>query len=331
MNSMSVFAVRQVHRLGVFVLLLLTVLYGPVIQAQAFPNKPVRVIVPTGAGGSNDLVARAIATTLGEIWGQSVLVDNRAGASGTIGADIVAKAPPNGYTIGLVASTFASVASMGGKLPFDSIRDFAPVSHVASAPWVVVVNPGLAAKTTAEFIQLAKKMPGKINYSSTGEGGAIHLAGELLKSMAGIDLQHVPYKSTVQGMNDVISGQVEMTITSVGAAMPHVTAGKLRALAVTGASRSRQAPSIPTIGETVPDYEFDNWFGVLAPRGTPSDIVLQIRDAMVRSLASREVSQVFAGMSIEPIGSSPAQFADKIRNEITKFSKLARDLGLRTD
>lgn len=297
-------------------------------HGQGYPNRPVRVIVPTGAGGSNDLIARAIGVKLAEAWGQPVVVDNRAGAAGTIGADLVAKAAPDGYTLALVASTFAANPAISAKLPFDPIRDFAPVSHIASSQWVVVVPPTLPATSMAEFIQLARKRPGQMNYASTGEGSVIHLAGELLASMAGIELKHIPYKSTAQGVNDVIAGRIEMTITSLAAAMPQATAGKLRVLAVTSLNRSPQFPNIPSVSETVAGFEFDNWFGVLAPRGTPPEIVVQIRDAFAKAMQTREVTQMFLAQSIAPVGSTPAQFADKIRREIEKYGKLAKALGL---
>jgi len=300
-------------------------------QAQAFPTRAVRIVVPTTPGGTLDLVARLVAQKLSEYWGYGVIVDNRAGAGGIIGTDVAAKATPDGHTIAFVASTFTVTASVHKNLPYDSLRDFAPVTLATFSPWVLVVNPSLPVHSVKELIALAKEKPGQINYASTGSGGATHLAAELLKSMAGVDITHVPYKGSVQAVNDVISGQVQLTITGLTATASNVAAGKLRLIAMTGRKRAAAFPDVPTIGESVPGYEYNNWFGVLAPQATPNDIILQLHDGIVRALQAQELRQLLLAQSIEPVGSSPAQFGDTIREEISKYTKLARKIGVKVD
>lgn len=300
-------------------------------HAQAFPAKVVRIVVPTAAGGSIDFVARLHAQELNKFWSQGVIVDNRAGAGSTIGTDIVAKAPPDGHTIAFVPQEFATSAGVYGKLPYDPLRDFAPVTMLAFSTWILVVNPTLPARSVKELIALAKAKPGQINYASTGNGTGTHLAVELLKNMAGINMVHIPYKGTVPALTDVIAGQVGLTVTGMAAGMPHVKTAKLRVLAVTGTNRSAVVPEIPTIGETVPGYEANNWLGVLAPRGTPSEIVAQLHASIVRALQTSEVKQLLLAQGIEPVGSSPAQFSETIRLEVGKYTKLAKDIGVRID
>lgn len=317
---------------------LLAVLLGTVIgatdralHAQAFPSRPVRIVVPTTPGGTLDLVTRLLAPKLNESWGQGVVVDNRAGAGGIIGYEVAAKANPDGHTITMVASTFTVTASVHRKLPYDSLRDFAPVSLVAFSPWVLVVHPSLPARTVKELIAITKERPGQINYASTGSGGATHLAAELFKNLTGADITHVPYKGTIPAVSDVISGQVQLTITGLTAAMPQVTAGKLRLIAVTGRNRTPSLPDVPTIGESVPGYEYNNWFGALAPRGTPSAVVVQLQSGIAHALKAKEVRQALLAQSIEPVGSSPAQFGEMLQQEIGKYTKLARKIGVQVD
>lgn len=313
------------------VLTLVGMLPDRTVHAQGFPTRAVRIVVPTTPGGTLDFVARLLAQKLNESWGQGVIVDNRAGAGGIIGYDVAAKANPDGHTIAIVASTFTVTASVRGKLPYDSVRDFAPVTLVAFSPWVLVVHPSLPVRTVKELIALTKERPGQINYASTGSGGATHLAAEMLKSMTGANITHVPYKGTAQAVNDVVGGQVQLTITGLTAAMPQVTSGKLRLLAMTGRNRTAALPDVPTIGESVPGYEYNNWFGVLAPRATPNPIVLQLHGNIVRALQANEVRQPLVAQSIEPVGTTPAQFGDMIRQEIGKYTKLAKSIGVQVD
>lgn len=300
-------------------------------HAQEFPSKIVRIVVPTAPGGTVDFVARLLAQKLTDSWGQGVIVDNRAGAGGVIGAEIVAKATPDGYTVALVTVSFTTGASISNKLPYDALRDFAPVTLVAFSPYILVVNPSLPVRSVKELVALAKEKPGEINYASAGIGGSLHLATELLNRLAGINLAHVPYKGTVPAVNDVIGGQVQVTITGVVAGLPLITAGKLRLLAVTGTTRSSILPEIPTIRETVPGYEFNNWFGILAPRSTSNDIVAQWHANLVRALQSKEIRQLMLAQGVEPAALSSVQLGDMIRQEINKYTKLVKDIGIRVD
>jgi tripartite-type tricarboxylate transporter receptor subunit TctC len=300
-------------------------------HAQEFPSRVVRFVVPTSAGGSNDLVARLLAKELNKSWVQGVVVDNRAGAGGVIGFDVVAKATPDGHTLSVGSSQFTGSASVNTKLPYDALRDFAPVTLLAFAPWVLVVHSSLPVRSVKELIALAKAKPGQINHSSPGTGAGSHLATELLKSMTGVKMVHIPYKGTPEAVTGVVTGEAHLTITSLVAAKPLEANGRLRLLAMTGKNRSAVVPEIPTIGESVPGYEFNNWFGALAPRGTPNDIVVQLHSNMVRALQAKEVRDVLLSQSIEPVGSSSAQFGDMIRREITTYTKLVKDIGLRVD
>ena len=299
--------------------------------AEAFPTRPVRIVVPTTPGGTLDFVARLIAPKLNESWGHGAIVDNRAGAGGIIGYDIAAKANPDGHTIAMVASTFTVTAGVHRKLPYHSVHDFAPVTLVTYSPWVLVVHPGLPVRSVKELIAITRERPGQINYASTGNGGATHLAVELLKSLTGADLTHVPYKGTVAGVIDVISGQVQLIITGFTSTMPQVTSGKLRLIAMTGRSRIAALPDVPTIGESVPGYEYNNWFGVLAPRATPRLIVLRLHGDIVRALQTNDVRQPLLAQSMEPAGTTPAQFGDTIQQEISKYATLAKKLGVQID
>ena len=322
----------SVSRLGVFVVIAASVACTqPALSQQGYPSKVVRIVVPTTAGGSIDLTARLIGQRLTEYWGQNVIIDNRAGAGGVIGADAVAKAVPDGHTVGFIASMFTVSASVYRKLPYDSINDFVPVTQLASSAWALAANATLPVHSVKELVALAKKNPGQINYASTGSGGATHLAFELLKSMTGTQIVHIPYKGTVPAVNDLVGGQVGLMITGLPAMMPHVTTGRLRLLGMAGSSRSAVLPELPTIGETIPGYEYNNWFGVVAPRGTPNEIVVSLRDGIVRALQTNEVKRALLAQSIEPLGTTPAQFGELMRNEIAKYTKLSKAIGVSVD
>jgi len=297
--------------------------------AQSLQNRPVRIVVPTAPGGTLDLLTRVMAPKLGEAWGATVVVDNRAGASGIIGYEAVAKANPDGHTMAMVGSTFSVTAAVYRKLPFDALDDFVPVSLVAYSPWGIIVNASLPARTVKELVALSKER--QINYASTGTGGATHLAAELFKSMTGAQMTHVPYKGTAPALNDVISGQVQLTITGITTAMPHVATGKLRVLAVTAKKRVPSLPDVPTIAESVPGYEYNNWFGALAPRAAPVSVVAQLQRGIEQALKATEVRQVLVAQGLEPVGSSPPQFRDMLRQEIAKYSKLASSIGVQLD
>jgi tripartite-type tricarboxylate transporter receptor subunit TctC len=301
--------------------------------AQDYPARPIRVIVPSTAGGSVDTLARMVGTHLGERWKQQVVVDNRSGAGGVIGAEITAKAPPDGYT--LIMATIAAMAtnvSLARKLPYDPVRDFAPITLVASQQLVLLVNPAVAAKSVQELITLAKAKPGQLTFASAGSGSGGHLSGELLKILAQIDVTHVPYKGISPALVDVISGQVTMTFASIISGLPHVRSGKTRALAVTGGHRSPAAPELPTMIESgVKGYESSTWYGLLAPKATPRGIVMKLNRETVAIVKLPEVKNHLLQEGAEPVGNSPEEFGEFIKSEIAKWGKVIRAAGLRTE
>jgi tripartite-type tricarboxylate transporter receptor subunit TctC len=293
--------------------------------AQSYPDRPIRLIVPFPPGGGTDVVARAIASRLGQMLGTSVVVDNRAGAGGTIGTEAVARSAPDGYTLGLVSGSHAINPSIYPKLPYDTERDFAPVSQLVVAPGILVVNPKLPVKNVKDLIALAKSEPGKLNYASAGIGTPPHLAGELFKTMAGIDIVHVPYKGNAAVLTDTLSGQVQFTFPTIPSALPYVQNGTLRALGVTGAKRSPSAPDIPTIAESgLPGYEATSWYGVVAPADTPPEIVDKLSTTLASALQQPDVQKVLASLGLEPVGSTPQAFAATIKEELPKWQKVVR-------
>ena len=304
-----------------------------VCAAQEYPSRPIRIIVPSTAGGSVDTLARMVGTHLSQRWGQQVVVDNRAGAGGIIAGEITAKAPPDGYT--LIMATVAAMAtnvSLSRKLPYDPVRDFAPVTLVASQQLVLLVNPSVAAKFVQELVQLAKAKPGQLTFASAGSGSGGHLSGELLKILANIELTHVPYKGISPALVDVISGQVNMTFASIISGLPHVRSGKTRALAVTGAHRSPAAPELPTMIEAgVRGYESSTWYGLLAPKATPRAIVTKLNRETVAIVNQPEVKQHLLAEGAEPVGNTPEEFGEFIKSEIAKWGKVIRAAGLRTE
>jgi tripartite-type tricarboxylate transporter receptor subunit TctC len=302
-------------------------------QAQDYPSRPIRIIVPSTAGGSVDTLARTVGSNLSQRWGQQVVVDNRSGAGGVIGGEITAKAPPDGYT--LIMATIAAMAtnvSLAKKLPYDPVRDFAPITLVASQQIVLLVNPNVAARTAQELIQLAKSKPGQLTFASAGNGSGGHLSGELLKILAGIDLTHVPYKGISPAIVDVISGQVTMTFASIISGTPHVKTGRLRALAVTGARRSPALPELPTMMEAgVRGYESSTWYGLLAPKATSRAIVTKLNREVVAIINLPEVKANLLAEGAEPVGNTPEQFGEFIKAEIAKWGKVIRTAGLRAE
>ena len=301
--------------------------------AQEYPSRPIRVIVPSTAGGSVDTLARLVGGRLAERWGQQVVVDNRSGAGGVIAGEITAKAPPDGYT--LIMATIAAMAtnvSLARKLPYDPVRDFAPVTLVASQQLVLLVHPAVAAKSVQELIQLAKAKPGQLTFASAGNGSGGHLSGELLKILAGIEMTHVPYKGIAPALVDVISGQVSMTFASMISGMPHVKSGKTRALAVTGAHRSPAAPELPTMIEAgVRGYESSTWYGLLAPKATPRAVIVKLNREVVAIINLPEVKSHLLAEGAEPVGNTPEEFGDFIKSEIAKWGKVIRAAGLRIE
>jgi tripartite-type tricarboxylate transporter receptor subunit TctC len=288
--------------------------------AQAFPAKPVHIIVPFPPGGGADALARVMGPYLTRIWGQPVIVENRPGASGHIGADFVAASPPDGYTL-LMSST----ASLTEK----NVHQFAPVSLVSASPYVITTNPKVAATNVRELIDLAKKNPGKLTYGSSGTGAASHLSAELFKSMTGIDMLHVPYKGTGQAVTDLLAGQIDLMFAPAQTVMAQVQAGKLRALAVTSAGRATTLPDLPTAAESgAPGYEAVGWFGLLAPAATPRELVARISVDANKVLSDPEVRAKLLALGAEPSGDTPGQFATFIRNDQAKWSKLMLEKGI---
>jgi tripartite-type tricarboxylate transporter receptor subunit TctC len=288
--------------------------------AQAFPSKPVRIVVPFPPGGGADTLTRIMEPKLVAIWGQPVIVENRPGASGHIGADFVAKSVPDGTTL-LMSST----ASLTEK----NVDQFAPVSLVSASPYVVTANPKVAAANVRELIALAKASPGKLSFASSGTGAASHLSAELFKSMAGVDLLHVPYKGTGQAVTDLVAGHVNLMFAPAQTVMPYVREGRLRALALTGSKRSETLPDLPTVAESgLPGYEAVGWFGLLAPAATPQATVAKISADANRVLAEREVREKMLGLGADPSGDTPEEFARFIRNDQAKWSKLMKEAGI---
>ena len=301
--------------------------------AQEYPRKAIRLIVPFAPGGGNDTVARAIAQSAGASLGQPVVVDNRAGAGGILGAELAAKSPADGYTLFLGGvGSHAVNPNLHAKLPYDPVKDFAPITLIASAPSVLVVNPSLPARTLAEFTALAKASPGRINYASNGNGSSAQLAAVLYESMAGVQMVHVPYKGLAPALVDLLAGEVQAMFSSVVAIVPNIKAGRLRALAVTGKRRAALLPEVPTLDESgVPGYEAGSWYGILAPAGTPQAVVAKLHEAIVRALAQPEVRERLVSEGAEVIGSTPEAFAAHITAELARMGKLIRDAGIRME
>lgn len=302
-------------------------------QAQAYPAKPIRLIVTFAAGGGADFVGRAVAPKLGEFLGQPVVVENRAGANGALGADLAAKSPADGYTLLVgAAGTIAVAAHLGAKLPFDPMKDFAPITVLASSPFVVTLNPSIPASSIRELVALAKAGGGKLNYGTSGTGGAPQLATELFKSMTGAAMTHVPYKGLAPALTDLIGGQIQVVFADVGLVKGQIAAGKLKGLAVTGASRSAAMPELPTIAESgVPGYAAGTWYSLLAPAGTPAEVLERVGNEARKVLALPEVKAAFLSQGVEAGGGSAAQTAAFIREEYAKWGKVIRDGNIKAE
>jgi tripartite-type tricarboxylate transporter receptor subunit TctC len=300
--------------------------------AQGYPTKPIRLIVPFPPGGAVDFYARAVQQPLSEALGQTIVIENRAGASGMVGIDLVAKAAPDGYTLGL--GNIASLAINVGiyeKMPYDPAKDLTPITHTIDVNYALVVHPSIAAKTVPELVAYAKANPGKIAYGSAGSGSLPHLATELFKSITGTDIVHVPYKGGGPMVTDLLGGTVQMVIADQANLMPHVKAGKLRAIAVASPKRSPNAPELPTLGESLPGFQAVAWNGLVGPPGLPPDIVAKLNAAVVRVMAMPEVRDRLAGGGLDAVGDSPDEFSRFIRAEIAKWSAIAKQVGAKAD
>ena len=301
-------------------------------QTSAYPTRPVRIVVPSSAGGGTDILARLMAKKLTESMGQPFIVENRAGAGQALGIDVVARAPADGYTLLMAASAIVLNQVLSKKTSYDTVRDFAPVSLVASVSNVLVVNPTLPVKTEAELIDYAKARPGVLNYSSAGTGTSPHLSMELFRSMAGITLTHVPYKGTGPAVVDVVGGQVQLSMPNLLTAMPHIKAGTLRALGVTGPRRATALPNVPTIAEAgLPGYESVQWYGLLAPMGTPAPLVARLHAEIAKSLASPVTQAALTNEGAEAVGNKPEEFAAFIKSEIDKWSTVVKTARIQQD
>jgi tripartite-type tricarboxylate transporter receptor subunit TctC len=302
-------------------------------HGQAYPAKPVRLIVPFPPGGAVDYYARTVQNRLADTLGQPIVIENRTGAGGMVGAELVAKSPPDGYTL-LVGNIAALAINVGiySKMPYDPVKDLTPILRTVAVDYVMVVHPSVPAKTTAELIAYAKANPGKLSYGSAGSGSAPHLSAELLKARAGIDMVHVPFKGGGPMVTDLLGGQIQVVIGDQANLMPHVKAGKLRALAVGTLTRSPTYPDLPTIAESgYPGFEARAWQGIAGPAGLPPDIARQLNAAFVKVMAMPDVRARLVEGGLDPIVSSPEEFGEFIRAEIAKWSKVAKDVGARVD
>ena len=321
----------RLHALAATVMAVIT-LGAAAVRAQEYPARPIRVVVPFSAGGAVDGPMRVIAQELATRLGQQVIVDNRPGAGATIGSEAVARAPADGYTLLLASQTNAISATLYPRLGYDPIDDFAPISLLGREPGVLVVHPSLPVRTFQEFVAYVKQHPGQVDFASSGNGSGQHLFTALLCSMTGMTMNHVPYRGSGQATTDLLGGQVQVAIAGIAGMVGHIRAGRLRALAVTGAQRSAQLPDVPTLSESgVPGYEAYVWMGLLAPKGTPAPIIATLHRALLESLATNEVKSHMVAAGIEIVGSSPAEFGAFYRAERQRWARVIRETGATID
>jgi tripartite-type tricarboxylate transporter receptor subunit TctC len=302
-------------------------------HAQSYPNKTIRMIVPFPAGGATDIVARLVAQKLSDAFGQQVIVDNRGGAAGTLGSDLAAKAPPDGYTILMgTSSTHAIAQSLYAKLPYDSVKDFAPVVGIATATIVLSAHPSVPAKTVKELIALAKSRPDALSFASSGSGGVSHLVGEMFKAQAGVKMLHVPYKGDAPALADLVGGQVSLEFGTALSFLPYIQSGRLKALAVTSLKRSQVMPVVPTVAESgLKGFEALQWFGVFAPAGTRADVITRLHAEIVKILHTADMRERLTKLASEVMANTPDEFAAFQKAEIAKWAKVVKDSGARID
>lgn len=299
-------------------------------SAAPYPNRPIRMIAPSGAGGPVDVICRAVSQGLGEVLGQQLVVENRVGAAGLIGTESVVKSAPDGYTLLFgFSGPLAIVPNLNPNTPYDPQRDLVAISQVAVAPYVLLVHPSVPAKSVKQLVALAKSRPGKMNFGSGGIGVGIHMAGELFKVAAGVNIVHVPYKGAAPAMSALMAGEVDMMFNGMSPAIPHIKSGRVRALAVGGAKRSSLLPELPTVKEAGFEFNTEGWYGILAPRGTPPVIITRLHEATVRALAGPELKGILAKMAVETVGSLPADFARQIRDESAVWAKVIKAAGIK--
>jgi tripartite-type tricarboxylate transporter receptor subunit TctC len=297
--------------------------------AQIYPSKPIRMIAPSGAGGPVDVICRTVSQALGEVLGQQIVVDNRVGAAGLIGTEIVAKSPGDGYTLLFgFSGPLAIVPNLNPNTPYDPLKDLVPVSQVAAGPYVLLVHPSVPAKSVKQLVALAKSRPGKMNFSSGGTGVGIHMAGELFKLAANVNIVHVPYKGAAPAMTALMAGEVDMMFNGLSSALPHIKTGKLRALALGGDKRSALFPELPTVKESGFDFNTTGWYGVVAPRGTPQSVVDRLHKALQQALATPQLKAQFTKLAVESVGSSPQEFSRLIAEELQKWARVIKAIGL---
>ena len=303
-------------------LAVLATLAAPAALAQAYPTKPIRLVVPFPAGGATDIFARAVSQKLGEKLGTTIVVDNKPGAGGTIGSDLAAKAPADGYTLLLATSSTHSIGPSFGKVPYDAVADFTPISHVGNAPSIMLVPNTSPAKTVKEWVDYARKNPGKLNYASSGNGTVVHLGTEYFKAQANLFLVHIPYRGTALAIPDLVSGKVDVLFDSLPSGLPHVKEGRLRALGITSAKRSPLLPDLPAISESVPGYETVTWFGLYGPKGLPPELAMRLATGINQALQEPDVKERLARLGIDPVGGTPAQFAAMANADRAKWKKI---------
>ncbi len=302
------------------------------VAAQTFPTRPIKLMVPFPAGGATDIFARVLSLKMGEKLGQALVVENRPGAGGTIGSDLVAKAAPDGYTLLLAtSSTHAIGPALNPKMPYDAARDFTPISHVGNAPSIMLVPNSSPAKTLKDWVAHSRQNPGKLNYASSGNGTIVHLTAELFKAQMGLYIVHIPYRGTALAIPDLVSGKVDMIFDSLPTGLPHAREGRLRALAVTSAKRTSMAPDLPAVSEVLPGFESNTWFGLYGPRGLAPEVLAKIEVAVNQTLQDAEVKDRLAKLGIEPVGGSPQQFAQMVLADAAKWKKIITERQITLD
>ena len=320
------------HRLPVLLIALALALTPSVGLSQAYPNKPVKVVVTFPPGGTPDIYGRVLSQELSNLWKQAVIVENKAGASGTIGTDFVAKAMPDGYTLLFAADASVTIAPLlYSKNPYDPVRDLAPIVNAASGPFVILAHPSFPANNIKELLALAKAQPGKLSYASSGAGGQQHLTMETIKSMGGIDMLHIPYKGFGQGVTDVLANQVPLIVGGITASIGLTQSGKLKALGITGTKRSNFFPNVGTVAETLPGFEITAWYGFMAPAGTPREVISKINEDVVSIIKRPDFQARLARDAIDPVGNTPEQFAAQIKTDLAMWTKIVKAAGAKLD